>query len=72
MKKHILIILTLLIAVASAGQTKEEYNEKYQRLAGRLGLAGVGIETHLDKWEAAFPDDPGSLRPAPSIIWRKA
>lgn len=61
MKKHILIILTLLIAVASAGQTKEEYNEKYQRLAGRLGLAGVGIETHLDKWEAAFPDDPRLL-----------
>ena len=37
--------------------TKEEYNEKYTRLISRLGYAGVGIETFLDKWEAAFPED---------------
>ena len=57
MKKLIITVLLFAVALAAAGQTKDEYNEKYQRLAGRLGPAGVGIETHLDKWEAAFPDD---------------
>lgn len=57
MKKIIISILALLLAVAAAGQTRDEYYDKYQRLASRLGYDGVGIETHLDKWEAAFPRD---------------
>ena len=57
MKKIIISIIALAVAIAAAGQTGDEFNEKYQRLVSRLGYDGVGIETHLDKWEAAFPKD---------------
>ncbi|MBO4465667.1 MAG: hypothetical protein J5748_03210 [Bacteroidales bacterium] len=58
MKKIIVTVLALVVAVAVAAQsTKEEYLEKYLRLVNRLSYSGVGIETFIDKWEAAFPDD---------------
>ena len=59
MKRTIIIIATLLLGglAAFAQSTAEEYSEKYNRLVSRLGYAGVGIETYIDKWEAAFPED---------------
>ena len=46
-----------LCTAALAQTTAQEYLEKYSRLIQRLGYAGVGIETHIDKWEEAFPRD---------------
>ena len=43
--------------MAAAQSTQQEYLEKYVRLVNRLGYSGVGIETYIDKWEAAFPED---------------
>ena len=58
MKRYIIIIAALAAAFSAFAQTTaEEFNEKYNRLISRLGYAGVGIETYLDKWEAAFPED---------------
>ena len=58
MKKIIITVLALALAAVAMGQsTKEEYLEKYLRLVNRLSYSGVGIETFIDKWEAAFPDD---------------
>lgn len=58
MKRIILTVLALLVTAAAMAQTtKEEYLEKYLRLVNRLSYSGVGIETFIDKWEAAFPDD---------------
>lgn len=38
-------------------KTKEDYVSRYNLLVSRFGANGVGIETLLDKWESAFPED---------------
>ena len=54
----ILAALALLPLVAGAQNTsKEEYLRRYSNLVERVGSAGVGVETLLDKWEADYPDD---------------
>jgi len=37
--------------------SKEDYLNRYNLLIARFGANGVGVETLLDKWEAAYPDD---------------
>lgn len=51
----------LCCVMASGQSSREEYLNKYNRLTDRLGLDGVGVETHLSKWEADFPDDTEML-----------
>lgn len=63
MRKYIITAALALLSLAlSAQESKQEYMEKYNRLAQRLGSAGFGIEGHLNSWEAAYPDDPQMLR----------
>lgn len=63
MNRHRLILL-LAAAVLSCGAalaqdyTPEEFQARYERLVRTLGYDGVGIETLLDRWAAAYPDDP--------------
>lgn len=58
MKRILISLAALTLAVAAFAQTTpEEYLDKYTRLTNRLGYAGVGIETFIDKWEAAYPQD---------------
>lgn len=60
MRKFItLTILSILTAVSvtAQAQTSEEYKNRYQLLVSKLGPTGVGIETLLDKWQGAYPDD---------------
>jgi len=40
-----------------AQTTREEFVEKYNLMVSKLGPSGVGIETLLDRWEEAFPND---------------
>ena len=67
MKKAIYsIICTLLLAggsplLAQELTTPEQYRQRYETLVKNLGLSGVGIETHIQKWEKAFPDDNAML-----------
>lgn len=73
MKKHIITIIALAIGAAAFAQsTQEEYLEKYLRLANRLGYAGVGMETYIDKWEAAFPQDGMMLEARCNYFLEKA
>ena len=58
--KKIISAIFAAITISSAlyaQTTSQEYLEKYSRLIQRLGYAGVGIETYIDKWEEAFPQD---------------
>ena len=58
--KRILILLLSLSALCAAAQetyTQEEFLRRYNNLTERVGAAGVGVETLLSKWEAAYPDD---------------
>ena len=59
MKKWILAIATIAFCAAAAAQTTaEEFQARYDRLVRSVGYDGVGVETLLDRWEEAFPDDP--------------
>lgn len=53
--------LLLCAAVSFAQTTKEEFADRYNLLVKNLGETGVGIETLLDNWRAAYPDDTDML-----------
>lgn len=38
-------------------KTREDFSNRYNLLVSRVGADGVGVETLLNRWEAAFPDD---------------
>ncbi len=54
MKKLILVISALVCAFAAASaQTESEtLEQRYDMLVSRVGIAGVGVETVLNNWEA--------------------
>jgi len=61
MKRTLILLLTLVLPlVASAQETlsQNEYLRRYNNLAERVGPAGLGVETLLNKWEASWPEDP--------------
>ena len=52
------LALALFFCCAAAAQTtREEFVARYDRLTNAVGAGGVGVETLLDRWEEAFPDD---------------
>lgn len=60
--KQLLVAVAMLLSLSLGAQTtREEYYNRYALLAGRLGVAGVGVETVLNKWEADFPEDKDML-----------
>ena len=55
-------ILTFLVALALpltllAQTAQEDYVRRYNNLVSRVGPAGVGVETLLDKWAEDYPED---------------
>lgn len=62
MKRIIAIAVLGLIAAAAWGQTDAEtFKARYERQVRAVGHDGVGVETILDRWGEAFPDDPAML-----------
>lgn len=61
--KHIFTMAALLLSCALMyGQDDPAaFKSRYERQVRTVGAAGVGVETILDRWEAAFPDDPAML-----------
>ena len=60
MKRILLTIVAVAAAMSLAAQTKpsqKDYSDRYNLLVSKLGTAGVGIETHLQKWERDYPED---------------
>lgn len=45
-----------LTAIAHTPSSKD-FQDRYDLLVSKLGPTGVGIETLLDRWAAAYPDD---------------
>ena len=60
--KRILILLAAavlpLFASAQEPLSQAEFLRRYNNLIQRVGPDGVGVETHLNKWEEAWPEDP--------------
>lgn len=64
MKRILLTILTALTLLPLSAQTKtpqKDYLDRYQLLVSKLGAAGVGIETLLQRWEKDYPEDTDML-----------
>ena len=58
MKRWMLVPVALFAAVTLSAQTSaQDYLSRYALLVNKLGPAGVGIETLVNKWEADYPDD---------------
>ncbi len=50
--KIYILALAMLVATAASAQTLN-YENRYNLLVSKVGPAGVGVETLLDKWQAA-------------------
>ena len=62
--KRIILTLSLLLAcftAVNAQTASEDFQTRYQNLVKRVGAAGIGVETLVDRWEKAFPEDPAML-----------
>ena len=62
MKKLIVLLCAaLLLACPTFAQDAgpaEDFAARYERLVRNVGYSGVGVETLIDRWEEASPDDP--------------
>ena len=58
MKKILTVAAFLLLCFGALAQnSKEEFLSRYVMLVNKLGYDGVGVETLINKWEEAYPDD---------------
>lgn len=58
MKRFVIICASaLLICCGISAQTTETYLPRYNALVSRVGFSGIGVETLLDRWEKADPED---------------
>ena len=65
MKRIVILLAAACLAasslIAQETPSREDFLNRYNLLATKLGPAGVGIETLLSRWEKAYPDDPDML-----------
>lgn len=54
------MMAAMLLCVVAAAQ-ESEFLRRYNVLVGRVGPAGVGVETLLENWSKAEPDNPDQL-----------
>ena len=58
MKRILTLLVALVLPLSLLAQTsQEDYIRRYNNLVNRVGPAGVGVETLLDKWAEEYPDD---------------
>ena len=73
MKRIVLSLAGVLIALASFAQTESErYEQRYELLVSRLGAAGVGVETVLNNWEKVDSTNAKMLLGRFSYLFTKA
>lgn len=58
MKKTISIFAAAFaLCLCAAAQTTEDFLTRYNALTSRVGYAGIGVETLIQKWKVADPED---------------
>ena len=73
MKRFLSFLLALALPLTLLAQTaQEDYVRRYNNLVSRVGPAGVGVETLLDKWAEDHPDDLEQLLARFSFWFTKA
>lgn len=61
MKRILIAAAALFAALSVSAQTAEDFKARYERQVRNMGLSGVGVETILDSWGEAFPEDRDML-----------
>ncbi|MDO5443008.1 MAG: hypothetical protein Q4G10_05000 [Bacteroidia bacterium] len=64
MMKRLFVVALASVAAAvslSAQTTNAEFKSRYESQVKRVGYDGLGVETLLDRWEKAFPEDVDML-----------
>ena len=62
MKRILTFLVALMLPVLLFAQTsQEDYIRRFNNLVSRVGPAGVGVETLLDKWAEEYPEDTQQL-----------
>ena len=62
MKRILTFLGALMLPVLLFAQTsQEDYIRRFNNLVSRVGPAGVGVETLLDKWAEEYPEDTQQL-----------
>ena len=73
MKRFLTLFLALALPLTLLAQTpQEDYVRRYNNLISRVGPAGVGVETLLDRWAEEYPDDTQQLLARFSFWFTKA
>lgn len=73
MKRILTFLLALALPLTLLAQTpQEDYVRRYNNLVSRVGPAGVGVETLLDRWAEEYPDDTQQLLARFSLWFTKA
>lgn len=73
MKRIVLSLAGVMIALASFAQTESErYEQRYELLVSKLGAAGVGVETVLNNWEKVDSTNAKMLLGRFSYLFTKA
>ena len=58
MKRFLTLLVAFALPLSLLAQTsQEDYIRRYNNLVNRVGPAGVGVETLIDRWAEAYPDD---------------
>jgi len=58
MKRFLTLLVAFALPLSLLAQTsQEDYIRRYNNLVSRVGPAGVGVETLIDRWAEAYPDD---------------
>lgn len=61
MKRLLILSLAAFLPLFASAQeviSQAEFLRRYNNLTERVGPAGLGVETLLNKWEATWPEDP--------------
>lgn len=63
MHRFFCFLTALAISLTAIAQipSSKDFQDRYDLLVSKLGPTGVGIETLLDRWAAAYPDDAQML-----------
>ena len=73
MKRILTFLVAFALPFALLAQTpQEDYVRRYNNLVTRVGPAGVGVETLLDRWAADYPEDIQQLLARFSYWFTKA
>lgn len=61
MKKVLTAAVLMSAAVVCMAQTADAFRSQCERQMRVAGVAGPGVETVIERWAAAYPDDPAML-----------